>query len=714
MLKEFKNQLNELLKKDKRLWDEKKTELNMTLLVELVEKIDEKLIGLLLEKEEIRDKFFVKINEAYVFKTKDFKFFMEEHKINNSFTAYKNRIGLTAGGRYLKDINDVVLNFPYKDCVLEGGQSDEEGIDTYYEWKDTTYKDKLNEEGEKIKDGRRNAKEVDEDGHYEEKASKRKEIFFNQVLAQDEIDRLFDEKALVNWKRFTREGEQEVKTIRRDERGTIKENLIIKGNNLLALHSLESQFTGKVKLIYIDPPYNTGNDGFGYNDNFNHSTWLAFMKNRLEIARELLRDDGVILVQCDHHEMGYLVILLDEIFGISNKIQQIAVKVASASGFKAVNPGPIDVLENILYYAKDKKRVKFERNYVSTGYNKNYNKYLDNSDSNPDNWKIISLKQIVLIHNGYENEKAMKEKKGTSYKIELQQLIEKYAYDNADNVISIRDLHKPTKQVKELQNKSKIERDKIFIYKKQNGEETYIINGGAIAFYSAKIVKIDGKMEVAELLTNFWDHISWAGIANEGRVKLKNGKKPEKLIKQILEISTSENDFVLDFFAGSGTTCAASHKMNRRYIGIEQLEYGDNSGLERLKYVVNGDQTGISKAVNWQGGGDFIYVELAKWNERAMDQIEACETLEGLVELFKAISERYFLNYNVKVKEFREKVIEEENFKGLSLEEQKEMVMRMLDLNQMYVLRSEMRDQRYGIREQDMVLTEQFYGGEQE
>ena len=122
-------------------------------------------------------------------------------------------------------------------------------------------------------------------------------------------------KALENWKRYNKEGEGEVTEIKRDEDGTIKENLIVKGNNLLALHSLKKQFAGKVKLIYIDPPYNTGNDGFKYNDNFNHSTWLTFMKNRLEVAKELLRYDGVIFVQCDDNEQAYLKVLMDEVFG---------------------------------------------------------------------------------------------------------------------------------------------------------------------------------------------------------------------------------------------------------------------------------------------------------------------------------------------------------------------------------------------------------------
>ena len=297
----LKQLIKKVLKDDDRLWCNNKTELNEVLLIDLIEKIDEKVIELLLQNEILREKFFVKIKDSYVFKSNEFRFFIEENEIDNSYTQFKNQIGLTDGKRFLKDTDDVVLNWPYKDCVLEGGQSTEEGKDTYFEWQEETLKNKLDENGNPIKNGRGNVKEVDVPAHFDKKTAKRKEIFFNQVLAHDEIDRLFDEKALVNWKRFTKDGEPEVKELKRDENGTIKENLIIKGNNLLALHSLKKEFAGKIKLIYIDPPYyfkeTKADDAFAYNSNYKLSTWLTFMKNRLEIAKELLSNDGVIFIQ---------------------------------------------------------------------------------------------------------------------------------------------------------------------------------------------------------------------------------------------------------------------------------------------------------------------------------------------------------------------------------------------------------------------------------
>lgn len=661
----FKKKLYKLLESDSRLWDKEKKELNETLLKDLVDRSDEKLVALLINDKEAKKDFFIKIKDVFVFKANDFKFFIDENKLDNSYTQYQNQIGLRVGNKLLSERDEVVLDWPFKDCVLEGGMTKED--------------------------------------------QERNEIFFNEILARDEIDRLEDPKALVNWRRYTKKGEEKVKELKRDKDGTIRENLIMKGNNLLALHSLKEQFSGKVKLIYIDPPYNIGKGDFGYNDNFNHSTWLTFMKNRLIVAHELLAQNGAIFVQIDHHEVAYLNILMDEIFGPENKVQIISVKVSAASGFKAVNPGPIDVTEFILFYTKNKSNFVFQKNYFETGYHKNYNLYLENK-GNIENWKLVSLKDKVLKENGYKNERELKDKYGNVSDLVLLRLLSDFAFSHAENVVSIRDLHKPSEKVKELQEKSRKERDKFIPCKKQDGSYAYLINGGALAFYSSKIKEIDGELKVVELLTNYWDHISWAGIAREGGVKLKNGKKPEKLIKQIIEVAgVKNNDIVLDFFLGSGTTCAVMHKLNVQYIGVEQLDYEENDAEIRLKNVIADDQTGISKSVNWKGGGDFIYLELAKWNEEAKEKILKAKSLSELEKLFNELYERYFLNYNVKVKEFKEKSIKEEGFKKLGLNEQKKLFVEMLDMNQMYVNFSEREDKKYNLSKEDIALSEKFY-----
>ncbi|EAK4827825.1 site-specific DNA-methyltransferase, partial [Campylobacter coli] len=235
----------------------------------LAQNYDERLFNYLLEeskyKEEFKNRFFIFNKKVLIFKINEFLTFLDLKNLSGSFTSYANKIGLANKTKsLLKTNNEVVLNFAFKDGVIKGGQSKDDETQN--------------------------------------------EIFFNEILARDEIDVLFDKKALQNFELI---GES------KNLQEYLKDNpnLLIKGNNLLALHSLKKLYANKVKLIYIDPPYNTGNDSFNYNDKFNHSTWLTFMKNRLEVAREFLRDDGVIFVQCDDNEQAYLKVLMDEIFG---------------------------------------------------------------------------------------------------------------------------------------------------------------------------------------------------------------------------------------------------------------------------------------------------------------------------------------------------------------------------------------------------------------
>lgn len=174
-------------------------------------------------------------------------------------------------------------------------------------------------------------------------------------------------------------------------------------------------------------------------------------------------------------------------------------------------------------------------------------------------------------------------------------------------------------------------------------------------------------------------------------------------------MSTEKDDIVLDYHLGSGSTCAVAHKMGRQYIGIEQIDYGENDSVVRLKNVINGDESGVSKIVGWKNGGEFVYCELAKWNEQAKEEINKAKDLSGLVKLLDTLYKKYFLNYNVRIKDFKEKIVKKENFKKLSLKEQKRMFLTMLDLNQMYVQESEMSEKRFGISKEDQKLTKEFY-----
>ena len=669
-------ELKGLLQKDERFTAE--GQLLKNIIVEHALKLDKDLVKRLLSNKRLKEHFFCDIDGTLVFDKDKFISFVDNKQfLPDSYTAFKNKIGLTLDGKddYLKERKDVTLVWPYKDCVLEGGQTKED--------------------------------------------QKRDEIFWNETLAPDEIDRLFEPKVLMNFKRFDKDGEHKVSEIKDTD------NLIIKGNNLLALHSLKKRFAGKVKLIYIDPPYNIGGDSFQYNDSFKHSSWLSFMKNRLMIAKELLSANGAIFVQIDHHEVAYLNVLLDEIFGTENKVQIIAVKVSAASGFKAVNPGPIDVTEYILFYAKNKNQFPFRLSYAEADYHPNYNLYLErdpNDKENTDKWKFVPLKKKVLESNGYASEKEAKEELKNNYNNIIKNMIADFAYGNAEDVVSIRDFHKPSQKVKELQEKSKNNKDKIFSIKKQDGTFSYVYRGGAVAFYSSKIKNIDGQPKVTELLSNFWTHISWAGIAREGDVRLKNGKKPEKLIKQILEIGTNENDLVMDFHLGSGTTAAVAHKMGRQYIGIEQLDYGKNDSVVRLKNVIGKtikkrdklvseleyDTSGISRAVNWQGGGDFVYCELLKWNEAYIDKIQRAKAKADLAKIWAVMKETAHISYKLDLKEFDKNAKE---FEQLKFEDQRRFLLEVLDKNQLYVNYCEIDDTDYNVSEEDKKLNRLFYGG---
>ncbi len=673
---DFKTKLYELFKEDSRLLDRDKKEFNETLLKDLIDKLDEKIIELLLKNEETKEKFFIKIKDVFVLKQNELKFFIDENKIDNSYTQYKNKIGLRVGNKLLTERDEVVLDWPFKDCVLEGGMTKED--------------------------------------------QKRNEIFFNEILAKDEIDRLFEPKTLVEWKRYTAKGEEEVKELKRDDNGTIRENLIIKGNNLLALHSLKKQFVGKVKLIYIDPPYNTGNDDFGYNDNYKHSTWLTFMKNRLKISKDLLEENGSIFISLDDTESAYCKILADEIFGRENYLATIAYQRSGSAGLGQGGKFVVNTAESILVYAKNKQKfiaydldsgvpleIKHMKRYNSILQDKGNKEFLFSfkSKSTGEDVKIYKHLQFKISTIPLSNfEKRRKEilseylkNFDKIFRLNIPQAENKFQHILISKMTDD-DLYSVEYLVSRGKNKGKIIIN--YYYKRQ-----------LLAWLKSSAIIKNEEIIKTNKLTDFWAHsdIPKADLANEGDVTLLRGKKPEQLLKRILDVASQKNDIILDYHVGSGTTCAVAHKMGRQYIGIEQLDYEDNDSVKRLQNVINGDKSGISKSVNWQGGGNFVYFELAKWNEKAKEKILKAKSLNELVKLFDELYERYFLNYNVKTKEFKEKIIKEKDFINLKLDEQKRLFIEMLDMNQMYVNFSERNDMKYEISPEDIALSEDFY-----
>ncbi len=707
----FKKHIEDILKADTRLWYQethedgtKTTKLDQILLIDLAEKHDARILSLLFADETLKEKFFVKIGESYVFRNRDFQFFLEENKVDNSYTKYKNRIGLSDGKRFLKDNKEVVLNFPFKDCTLEGGQSTEEGQDSYFEIA-----------GQARNDGHsHSALDAESPEIYNQKQAKRKEIFFNEILAADEIDRLKDEKALVNWQRFdvddknvgtdprvcpNENGQTNLHDgqthrfvpteIKRDQNGTIKENLIIKGNNLLALYSLKKQFAKKIKLIYIDPPYNTGGDAniFTYNNNFNHSTWLTFMKNRLEVARELLREDGFIAIAIDHCELGYLIVLADEIFGRENRLGIITV-VHNAGGrpdatfFSVSN-------EYMLVYAKNKSYAKLKNFDLPDEKSKKY-RYKDDK----------GFYKLDIFHRASHNSNRedrpnlfypifYSKEKNILSTIKKENFIEIYPIDNHGN-------------------------EKCWRWSKERTQEN-------IEELVIKKIKNQYRIFAKSRLENnkgdkprtFWNDSKYSGSSGSILLsKLLGHSKPLSFPKSLytildtLKLTTEKDDIILDFHAGSGTTGHAVLALNkedggnRKFILVEQLDQHIDICKERIQKVLEKENINDS----------FVYCEIAKWNEQAREQILACQSLEQLKTFFSEMVDKYFLNYNLKIKEFQEKVLQEDEFKNLPLNKQKEIFITMLDNNQMYVCRSEMEDAKFGISEEDIEMTREFYG----
>ena len=600
-------------------------QLNKNKVSELARKYDTKLLGLLMSDGEVKNHFFSNIEDGvFVFKKDVFLQFLNNKEfLPDSFTAYKTKIGLaTENGQYLTENNNIVLNFPYKDCVLEGGQTKED--------------------------------------------SKRQEVFFNETLAPNEITRLLDDKVLTNFKRYDKDGEHIVTKLDNND------NYIIKGNNLIALHTLKKRFAGKIKCIYIDPPYNTGSDSFNYNDRFNHSTWLVFMRNRLEAARDLLTEDGVIFVHCDDNEHAYLKVLMDEIFNRENFIANIVWK---GRGGRQDSKYVAQIHETIVFFAKNKEVV-------------NLNKVLVEDTSVYSKSDEIGEYKTQLIRKWGSNSRR-EDRPNLFYEVEFEDKKILPILPNGDDGCW-------------RWSKAKLEeaiKNNLVILEEKNGRyELY-----------EKIYKTS---DVKSKVFSSWINDSYSGKGSKVLEEIFKDKvfeypKPEQLIKQLIDLSTDDEDILLDYHLGSGTTAATAHKMNRQYIGIEQMDYIETIAVERLKKVIDGEQGGISKDVDWHGGGSFVYCELKNDVQEFKNQVQAATTAKQLVELLNFAKQSSFLSYRIGPKKLREN-----EFKQLSLAEQKQTLLEIIDNNNLYVNYSDIDDISNGISDTDKKLNHEFYGGE--
>jgi len=579
--------LKELFQQDDRLMVE--GSLLKSKIIELALKLDGDLIKLLLSHPRLRQHFFAEVAGVVVFdKEKFLQFVSNKAFLPDSYTAFSNKIGLTddGGKTYLSRHREVVLAWPYKDCVLEGGQTKEE--------------------------------------------AKRDEVFWNITLAPDDIDRLLDPKVLTNFRRIDAGGEHPVTEI------ADSDNLIIKSNNLLALHSLLPRFRGRVKLIYIDPPYNTGNDSFGYNDQFNHSSWLTFMRSRLEVARALLRKDGSIFVNCDDNEQAYLKVLMDEIFGRGNFVANFIWNHRKSS------QNDIDVSlshNHLLCYAKD--RQVFNLNSLPADETK-----FSNPDDDPRGPWVADPFDAPNV------------RPNLTYPIVNPNTGKEYWPPEGRH----------------------------WRFSQQKYQEA--IKKGRVVFGKTGEASPQYKrflFEAQERGTNpstIWDDVGTATEATKELMKLFQSKdvfstpKPERLLQRILHIGSDEGDLVLDFFAGSGTAGAVALKMGRQFALVEQMDYLETTTIPRLEKVIGGEQGGISKGVDWQGGGSVVVCELMQWNGRYVDRVQAAQSAGELEAIWERMQEQAFLSYKVDYAHFDE---HDEEFAELSLAVQNRFVLIVMD-----------------------------------
>ncbi len=549
----FKQHIENLFKNSQKFSDNDGN-LDIPKILESIEKIDIELIKILKEDEKAKKEFFTQIDDIYVLnQNKLIEFFtLNDYMKNGSYTAYTNKIGLIKKDNFIKKFDDVVLAFPHKDCVLEGGQTKDD--------------------------------------------DKKKEVFYNEILSSDEIDRLFEPKVLTNIKRYSKNGVEENCEIKEND------NLIIKGNNLIVLHSLKKKFAGKVKLIYIDPPYyfneKRDSDTFLYNSNFKLSTWLTFMKNRLEVAKEFLDDEGVIFVHIGEDSQAYMEVLMNEIFpnnrlGVVSRVQ----KKGSDKGtfFKPA-------LDYILCYAKDKQYLsgfkvgvdesKFKK--IETEGKRKGEKYEDSKSlyqSSLDPMRgCVNQRYYIECPDG-----SLVIPKGNIFpniKKDGNNITPKTQFDGVwrwgvDSYLKQKDLL----VFKETPNSPLID---------ENAKQS------KWNVYTKRYLK--DAQEKGNIPSNLFDNFT-----NSTATSTLNSmnidftfSKPKELIEHIIKIiQIKDNTIVMDFFAGSGTTAHAVLDINKdlnknlRFILIEQMDYVENITCERVKKVIEKNEQ-----------NDFVYAEL--------------------------------------------------------------------------------------------------------
>ena len=601
------------------------------------------LLHYLLSHEGLKKAFFSSVSGTLVFdKVKFQQFVMNKSFLPDSYTAFKNKIGLTTeDGRFISESREIVLSWPYKDCILEGGQTKED--------------------------------------------SKRDEVFWSETLAPDDVTRLTEPKALSRFKLYDKDGEKTVEHI------DFKDNLVIKGNNLLTLYTLRQKLANCIKMIYIDPPYNTKGDAntFAYNNNFNHSSWLTFMKNRLEVAKDLLQTNGVIAITIDDVEFAYLKVLCDSVFGVNNFIGTLVVQIKPSG---RTNDAFLSTChEYVMFYAKDINHA--EINFVPLT-EEQRRQYSEGGDTNPHKWRDF------LRTGGYSTPE---ERPNSYYPIY-------YCPETNDITLEAKQGYVEILPIDSVGKRRVWRKTRDSLQMHLDANEIKVVNNNGV--YKVKIIdKIKSGIRPKSMWTD-----SKYDASTHGTKLLKTmfgGDSgfsfPKSLysVKDVIYLftETDENDIVLDFFAGSGTTGHAvmelnkDDKGNRSFILCEQMDYINSVTVPRLNKVIESEEDEAPHH-------SFIYCELANANSNLVSKIQKANTDEDIMAIWEDLKNLDCVSYKVKIGDVD---ILSPDFVGLTIEEKKRFLIECLDKNLLYVPARDIDSEEYSLSDEDKRLTREFY-----
>lgn len=633
----FLEELETILKSDERFVTQE-GQLLKPRIQDAVSQLDSQLIRLLMASSVLKGHFFKDVDGITIFDQEKFMWVVNSKEfLPDSYTSYRNKIGLSVNDHdLLTSSTEVSLVWPYKDCVLEGGQDKED--------------------------------------------EKRDEIFYNETLAPDEIGRLLAPKAFSNATRYTAEGEEHVTEF--DEH----DNLLIKGNNLLALSSLLERYEGQVKCIYIDPPYyfeKQKGDAFKYNSDFKLSTWMTFLKNRLSLAWRLLAPNGTLWVHIGEGGMHYLKVLCDQLFGSEQFVATLPRRTRSGKSDVPFNMSQ-DFDFVLLYTKADSNESPVGRQLER--------KYYETPDFPGRPWRLADLtKQTTAAERPNSFFTMIDPRTGKEYPANEKRTwaVTKDTFEEyyRAGYIVFPDDYDFLSGSRPQARKFKDEDDAA-------GKLSAIISDFLMTDFLKTLLAGAKNRHANEHLRPLLgtDAFSFP--------------KPEELLEAILSVSTQPGDLVLDFFLGSGTTAAVAHKMGRRYIGVEQMDYISSVTIPRLQQVIDGEQGGVSKAQDWKGGGSFVYVELAEQSEKLMRDLQNSATTDEVQGVLERATERGLLRPSVLPDQL---AASSSDFEKLSLDDQKRVVAELVDKNRLYINASDAEDAELGLSEADIAFTKSFY-----